>query len=210
MTKTSAVPAATAASDRGLIRFDFQTHSWHANTRVHSSPLGHLPGRPCPIAAALEVVGERWALLVVREIALGATRFTDIVAGTGAPRDRIAARLKTLDEAGVIERRPYQSAPPRFEYHLTESGRALLPVLDALLGLGQGLRRRPRRPRPATPLPTPSPTSTRRPVTAELTRDPTDEAWGEPSAPHGHAGTTPPPSTAQRAWRWPASTTCTR
>ncbi|MDT5196020.1 MAG: hypothetical protein QOH20_2774, partial [Mycobacterium sp.] len=74
-------------------------------------PLADLPGRPCPIAAALEVVGERWALLVVREIALGATRFSDIVRGTGAPRDRIAARLKTLTSAGVITRVPYQSAP---------------------------------------------------------------------------------------------------
>ena len=63
-----------------------------------------LPGRPCPIAAALELVGERWALLVVREIALGATRFSDIVAGTGAPRDRIAARLKALESAGVVAR----------------------------------------------------------------------------------------------------------
>jgi DNA-binding HxlR family transcriptional regulator len=104
---------------------------------VTSTPLAELPGRPCPIAAGLEVVGERWALLVVRELALGAHRFTDIVAGTGAPRDRIAARLRTLTEAGVVERRQYQSAPDRFEYHLTESGRALLPVLGALLAWGR-------------------------------------------------------------------------
>ncbi len=105
-----------------------------------SSPqlsLAELPGRPCPIAAGLEVVGERWSLLVVRELALGAHRFTQIVAGTGAPRDRIAARLKALAEAGVVERRQYQSGPDRFEYHLTESGRALLPVLDAMLAWGR-------------------------------------------------------------------------
>ena len=95
--------------------------------------LADLPGRPCPVAASLEVVGERWALLVVRELALGSRRFSDIVAGTGAPRDRIAARLKSLEQAGVIERRQYQDAPARFEYDLTASGRALLPVLDALL-----------------------------------------------------------------------------
>jgi DNA-binding HxlR family transcriptional regulator len=100
-------------------------------------PLAHLPGRPCPIAAGLEVVGEKWSLLVVREIALGAHRFTDIVAGTGAPRDRVTARLQALTRAGVVERRRYQSHPPRFEYHLTESGRALLPVLDALLDWGR-------------------------------------------------------------------------
>ncbi|KAA0083390.1 transcriptional regulator [Mycolicibacterium sp. P9-64] len=100
-------------------------------------PLGDLPGRPCPIAAAVEVVGERWALLVVREIALGATRFSDIIRGTGAPRDRIAARLKALTAAGVITKVPYQSAPARDEYQLTESGRALIPVLDALLEWGK-------------------------------------------------------------------------
>ena len=100
-------------------------------------PLADLPGRPCPIAAGLEVVGERWSLLVVRELALGAHRFTDIVRGTGAPRDRIAARLRVLVDAGVVERRQYQSAPDRFEYHLTDSGRALLPVLDALLAWGR-------------------------------------------------------------------------
>ena len=99
-------------------------------------PLAELPGRPCPIAASLELVGERWALLVVREIAMGSTRFGDIVTGTGAPRDRIAARLKTLEAAGVVERTAYQQRPERFEYHLTESGRALVPVLEALLAWG--------------------------------------------------------------------------
>jgi len=98
--------------------------------------LADLPGRPCPIAAALELVGERWALLIVRELALGNSRFDDIVRGTGAPRDRVAARLKALDEAGVIQRRTYQAAPPRFDYQLTDSGRTLLPVLDALLAWG--------------------------------------------------------------------------
>ena len=100
-------------------------------------PLAELPGRPCPIAAALELVGEKWALLVVREIALGATRFSDIVAGTGAPRDRIAARLKALESAGVIARTPYHESPLRYAYRLTESGEALVPVLDTLLEWGR-------------------------------------------------------------------------
>ena len=102
-----------------------------------AAPLAELPGRPCPIAAALELVGERWALLVVREIALGATRFGDIIAGTGAPRDRIAARLKGLESAGVVSRTPYHDSPVRYEYRLTESGVALIPVLDALLEWGK-------------------------------------------------------------------------
>jgi len=98
--------------------------------------LADLPGRPCPIAASLELVGERWALLIVRELSLGTTRFSDIVSGTGAPRDRVAARLKALEEAGVLRRTAYQTAPPRFDYQLTESGWALVPVLDTLLAWG--------------------------------------------------------------------------
>ena len=105
-------------------------------TPVPAIALADLPGRPCPIAAALELVGERWALLIVRELALGNSRFEDIVRGTGAPRDRVTARLKALDEAGVIQRIPYRAAPPRFDYQLTDAGRALLPVLDALLAWG--------------------------------------------------------------------------
>ncbi|ROR89257.1 winged helix-turn-helix transcriptional regulator [Nocardioides aurantiacus] len=100
-------------------------------------PLAQLPGRPCPVAATLELVGERWSLLVVREVALGAHRFGDIVTGTGAPRDRVAARLRSLTGAGVLERRQYQSGPDRFDYHLTGSGRDLLPVLTALLVWGR-------------------------------------------------------------------------
>ena len=99
--------------------------------------LAELPGRPCPIAASLEVVGERWALLVVRELWMGSRRFGEIVSGTGAPRDRIAARLKVLEEAGVVARVRYQEAPERFEYHLTDSGKALIPVLKALLSWGR-------------------------------------------------------------------------
>ena len=98
--------------------------------------LQDLPGRPCSIAGALEVVGDRWALLVVREVSLGHSRFTDIARGTGAPRDRLAARLSALVEVGVLERRQYSEAPPRSGYHLTESGRDLLPVLHALLQWG--------------------------------------------------------------------------
>ena len=99
--------------------------------------LDELPGRPCPAAAALELVGERWSLLVVRELSFGVTRFGDIVRGTGAPRDRIAARLKSLEAAGVVERTPYQDSPVRWDYHLTEAGRDLVPVIDVLVTWGR-------------------------------------------------------------------------
>jgi DNA-binding HxlR family transcriptional regulator len=95
-----------------------------------------LPGRACSIAAALEVVGDRWALLAVREVAFGNHRFSGIREGTGAPRDRLAARLRELVAAGVLQRRQYQEAPVRFDYHLTRAGRELLPVLRALMSWG--------------------------------------------------------------------------
>ena len=185
------------------------------------SALSALPGRPCPIAAGLEVVGERWALLVVRELALGAHRFTDIVAGTGAPRDRIAARLRALTEAGVVERRQYQSGPDRFEYHLTESGLALLPVLDALLvwaATGQcppttpiSSATAPCRPPQGDTVTELSATDTDRDDPRETQRQPpTTTTWrtstGVRSTPAPSPGTTrsAPP---RRASGWPASTT---
>jgi DNA-binding HxlR family transcriptional regulator len=91
-----------------------------------------LPGRPCSVAAALELVGDRWSMLAVREVMFGNHRFSQIARNTGAPRDRLAARLKVLVEAGVLERRQYQDSPPRSDYHLTQAGRALSPVLQAL------------------------------------------------------------------------------
>jgi DNA-binding HxlR family transcriptional regulator len=95
-----------------------------------------LPGRPCPAASALEIVGDRWALLAVREVLLGNHRFGEIARGTGAPRDRLAARLKGLVEAGVLERRPSEEGGRYDGYHLTEAGRDLGPVIRALLTWG--------------------------------------------------------------------------
>jgi DNA-binding HxlR family transcriptional regulator len=88
--------------------------------------------RECSIAAALEVVGEKWSLLVVRELFLGCRRFSDIASNTGAPRDILTARLRRLEEVGVISRRLYSEHPPRYEYVLTDAGKDLRPVIWAL------------------------------------------------------------------------------
>jgi DNA-binding HxlR family transcriptional regulator len=95
-----------------------------------------LPGRPCSVAAALNLIGEKWTLLAVREITFGNKRFDAIAKNTGAPRDRLAARLRTLEAAGVVERRLYSEHPPRYEYELTQAGQELRAVLTVLRGWG--------------------------------------------------------------------------
>ena len=91
-------------------------------------PTRQLPGRPCSVAAALNLIGEKWSLLAVREIGFGNKRFDQIARNTGAPRDRLAARLRALESAGVIERRRYSEHPPRYDYELTEAGHELRVV----------------------------------------------------------------------------------
>ena len=102
-----------------------------------SSLADRPPGpRPCSIAAALGILGERWSLLAVRELGYGVHRFDQIVGFTGAPRDILANRLRRLEAEGIVERRSYSEHPPRFEYHLTDAGRELLPVLVSLAQWG--------------------------------------------------------------------------
>ncbi|MCW2855820.1 MAG: HxlR family transcriptional regulator [Marmoricola sp.] len=92
--------------------------------------------RQCSIARTLDVVGEKWSLLAVRELMLGTHRFDEIVRYTGAPRDILTARLRKLEEHGLVERRQYSERPPRFEYHLTPSGKSLLPIITTLRDWG--------------------------------------------------------------------------
>jgi DNA-binding HxlR family transcriptional regulator len=80
-------------------------------------------------------VGDRWSLLAAREIMFGNRRFSQIARNTGAPRDRLAARLKSLVANGILEKREYQAT--RFEYHLTEAGKELFAVLVNLLAWGE-------------------------------------------------------------------------
>lgn len=91
----------------------------------------------CSIADALGVVGERWTLLVLRELGFGVHRFNDIQTNTGAPRETLALRLRKLEEAGVVERRRYSEHPPRDEYLLTQAGKDIVPVLAALREWGE-------------------------------------------------------------------------
>ena len=92
--------------------------------------------RECSVARTLEVVGEKWALLAVREAFLGNRRFDEMVRRIGAPRDTLAARLRSLVGAGILERRQYSERPARYEYRLTQAGRELYPVILTLMRWG--------------------------------------------------------------------------
>lgn len=89
-------------------------------------------GQDCPIASALEIVGERWTLLIVRDVLAGLCRFDQLQASLGIARNVLADRLNRLVEEGILERVPYSKRPPRHEYRLTEKGRELEPALTAL------------------------------------------------------------------------------
>ena len=93
----------------------------------------------CPVAAALEVIGERWTLLVIRDLLRQkARRFQDLeLSLEGISPNTLSARLKRLEEAGIVERRFYEEHPPRAEYVLTDKGRALGPIVLALKRWGE-------------------------------------------------------------------------
>lgn len=93
-------------------------------------------GQNCSIARALELVGERWTLLIVRDAFLGLRRFDEFQDSLGVARNVLAERLNRLVGEGILERNAYSERPPRFEYRLTEKGRDLAIPLLALMQWG--------------------------------------------------------------------------
>src|ERR1039458_8415602 len=90
----------------------------------------------CSIAGALEVVGERWSLLIVRDVLLGVRRFDELQADLGVARNVLQTRLTRLVDEGVLRRHLYQERPKRYEYLLTDKGLDLWPTIVALLQWG--------------------------------------------------------------------------
>ena len=90
----------------------------------------------CSIARSLELIGERWTILVIRDAFLGVRRFDDFQRSLGIARNVLQGRLERLVEGGVLERVRYQERPERFEYRLTEKGIDLWPVVVSLLAWG--------------------------------------------------------------------------
>jgi DNA-binding HxlR family transcriptional regulator len=90
----------------------------------------------CPIARSLDLVGEWWSILILRDAFRGIRRFDDFQASLGIARNMLSRRLKRLVEAGLLETRAYSEHPPRHEYRLTDKGRDFHPVLMTLMAWG--------------------------------------------------------------------------
>jgi DNA-binding HxlR family transcriptional regulator len=105
------------------------------------------PGLDCSVAKALEVIGERWSLLIVRAVMHGNRRFGEMQESLGIARNVLSARLQRLVDEDILERRAYQESPPRYEYFLTQKGLDLWPALIALLNWGDRYSPSPEGPR---------------------------------------------------------------
>ena len=97
-------------------------------------------GDGCPVAGALQVVGDKWTMLIVRDLARGPRRTTELIAALHPISSRtLVERLRDMERDQLVERRSYESSPPHVEYALTARGLKLLPMLDALRALGDAL-----------------------------------------------------------------------
>lgn len=92
----------------------------------------------CPITNALDTLGDKWTLLIIRDLVLGKRRYQELMSSPERIASNILAdRLKKLEAAGLVTRRVYQQKPARYEYVLTEKGEGLRPVLEAIIAWGQ-------------------------------------------------------------------------
>lgn len=97
-------------------------------------------GDGCPVTGALQVVGDKWTLLVARELARGARRTTELITSLHPISSRtLVGRLRDMERDQLVERRDFGGSPPHVEYFLTARGQLLLPLLDALRELGRAL-----------------------------------------------------------------------
>lgn len=95
------------------------------------------PAQRCPLAAVLDYLGDRWSLLIIRDLVIGKRRYGEFCESAEAiPTNILAARLRRLEAKGIVARVQYCERPARFEYALTEKGADLLPALQALAAFG--------------------------------------------------------------------------
>jgi DNA-binding HxlR family transcriptional regulator len=93
-------------------------------------------GMVCSIAGVMAAIGDRWGLLILRDLVIGLRRYEDFRQSSGVTNATLTDRLKHLEANGLVERRRYQSNPERFEYFLTQKGRQIAPVMPVLAQIG--------------------------------------------------------------------------
>ncbi|NVH73699.1 helix-turn-helix transcriptional regulator [Paraburkholderia sp. JPY432] len=106
-------------------------------------PLSKSSDTLCPVARSQDVIGDRWTVLVLRELFMGNRRFDGLLAQSQATPQMLSSRLKRLEANGMIERKRYMKKPTRYEYELTEMGRAFYPVILALREWGETWHKSP-------------------------------------------------------------------
>jgi len=88
----------------------------------------------CPLACTLDIVGDKWTLLIVRDLFQGKHRFSEFLqSGEDIKTNILTERLKRLEKAGLVKKSPYQDNPPRYEYHLTKTGSNLFPIIESFV-----------------------------------------------------------------------------
>ena len=119
---------------------DWRTRLPPGSTRRSSTVDTYTRGRPCSVASALAVIGDRWSFRVLRDAFFGVKRFEKLQAATGASRKILAGRLHELTAAGILEKHPYQDRPVRHEYLLSPAGLDLYPTFLLLMAWGDRWR----------------------------------------------------------------------
>lgn len=118
-------------------RFDYAAVEKHKdrNGVMRMSALKELPA--CPVETTLMLIGDKWKVLVLRDLMPGTKRFGELKKSIGSVSQKVlTAQLRDLEEKGIVHRKVYAEVPPRVEYSLTELGRSLKPILDAMENWG--------------------------------------------------------------------------
>ena len=98
-----------------------------------AAPFSRKTRSGCPIANTLDIVGDRWTLIILRDMFVGNSKFSEFLASPERITTNVLTdRLQLLEQTGLVEKKPYQMRPPRYEYLMTKKGEALLPVLQAM------------------------------------------------------------------------------
>ena len=108
---------------------------------IMSEAKSQIPLPACPVETTLTLIGDKWKVLILRDLMPGTKRFGELKKSVGGVSQKVlTAPLRAMEESGLVRRRVYAEVPPRVEYSLTDLGRSLKPILDAMLAWGQAYK----------------------------------------------------------------------